>query len=138
MIQTLKKINYLQVGITIMVLAFALLPFAAFAQGSIPQPPCSSFNGLNCSDTNMGVVDLIVKIVNFLLGVAFIIAVLFLVIGGFKFIISNGNAEQAKAGRATITNALIGIAVIIVSYILVSVIARAAGNFGSGGSGGGF
>lgn len=137
MIQTLKKINFLQIGITILVLAFAVLPFVASAQG-LARPSCSVFNGFNCQNSNLGIVDVIVLIVNFLLGVAFIIAVLFLVIGGFKFIISNGNQEQVKAGRQTITNALIGIAVIIVSYVLVSVISRAAGNFGGGGGAGGF
>lgn len=76
--------------------------------------------------------DLILKGVNILLSVAAIIAVLFLIIGGFQYVTSAGNEETAKKARGTITNALIGIAVIVLSYTIVTVVAHTAGSCGGG------
>ncbi len=66
--------------------------------------------------------DIIVTVINFLLLFAALIAILFIVIGGYKYITSAGNAESAKSGRETVVNAMIGLAIIILSYVIVSVV----------------
>ncbi len=65
---------------------------------------------------------LILKIINLLLGVAAIIAVFFIVVGGYRYIFSNGNDEQAQAGRKTLTNAVIGLVIIILAYAIVTIV----------------
>lgn len=57
-----------------------------------------------------------------LLYIAGPLAVLFLIIGGFWYITSGGNEEQAEKGKKTIFNALIGIVIVVLSYVIVSVI----------------
>ena len=79
-------------------------------------------------DTNITLAQFIIRIINLLLGVAFVIAILFVVYGGYQYVVSGANPELAKKGRATITNALIGIAVIVLSYVLVSVVNNTLGN----------
>lgn len=125
--KNLKKIDFFKVGTVILSFAIALSPLAAFAD--LPQPPCSALNGVRC-DT-VGANDLIVKIINILLAVAFLVAVLFLIIGGFRYIASAGNEEAAEKGRNTIINALIGIVVIILSYVIVRVVSSAVSSGGT-------
>ena len=131
----LSKINFLKVGEVILALALVLTPtaFALADLTNLPSTPgCSSFGGaLRCDASNTSVNDIIVKVLNILLGVAFLVAVLFLVIGGFRYITSAGNEEVAGKGRATIINALIGIVVIILSYVIVQVVARTVTNTGN-------
>src|SRR4051812_16563503 len=62
--------------------------------------------------------DIIIRIINFLLLFAALIAILMIVIGGYKYITSAGNAESAKSGRATVVNAIIGLAIIILSFVI--------------------
>ena len=64
----------------------------------------------------------IAQIITILLGLAGGIAVLFVLIGGFRYMTAGGNEKQAEAGKTTIINALIGIALVILSYAIVSVV----------------
>jgi hypothetical protein len=62
------------------------------------------------------------KIINWALYLAAIIAVIFIIYGGFLYITSAGNATQAGNGRTTLVNALIGLVIIVLSYMLVQVV----------------
>ena len=85
------------------------------------------------SENAGGVNDFILKIINLLLSLCAIIAVLFIVIGGFRYITSNGNEEGAKKGLAIVRDAAIGLAIIILAYIIVAVVVNTATGFGTGG-----
>lgn len=119
--RNIKQIDFLKLGQATLGFTLALAPFTSFA--ALPQPGCGTLNGIRCDGTG-GPNDLIVSVLNIILGVAALVAVLFLVIGGFRYIISAGNDDQAKGARKTIINALIGIVVIILSYVIVSVVNR--------------
>jgi hypothetical protein len=62
------------------------------------------------------------KIIEWALYFAAIIAVIFLIIGGFLYITSAGNETQSTKGRKTLVNALIGLAIIVLSYLIVQVV----------------
>jgi hypothetical protein len=66
--------------------------------------------------------DLITRILKVLLGLAGMIAVGLIVVGGFQYITSAGNAEQAEKGRATLVNAIIGLVIVMVAWLLVSLV----------------
>jgi hypothetical protein len=51
----------------------------------------------------------------------------FLIIGGFQFLTSAGDPKSMEAGKARITQALIGFIIIFVSYWLVQIIAKILG-----------
>src|SRR5690606_20766095 len=101
-----------QVIALVLVFAVALAP-VAFAQF---QTPSSAGTGLP-NDTSLS--GFIMKIINIALTVAGLIAVLFLIIGGFRYITSAGNEETAEQAKKIITNAIIGIVVIILSFVIV-------------------
>lgn len=54
-----------------------------------------------------------------------LVSVAFIIIGGFQYITSHGSEEAAEAGKKTLTNAIIGLVVVILSYVIVVVIIRA-------------
>lgn len=110
-----------QVIALVLVFAVALAP-VAFAQF---QTPSSAGTGLP-NDTSLS--GFIMKIINIALTIAGLIAVLFLIIGGFRYITSAGNEETAEQAKKIITNAIIGIVVIILSFVIVRVISNALAN----------
>ena len=115
-----------QVLSIVLVFAIALAP-VAFAQFQTPEagntnlPNDSSFTGF------------VIRIINIALAVAGLLAVLFLIIGGFRYITSAGNEESAEQAKKIITNSIIGIVIIILSFVIVKVITNAIR--GTGGSG---
>ena len=54
-----------------------------------------------------------------------ILALLFLIIGGFRYVMSFGNPDQAESAKKTITYAIIGLILTISAYTLVKLIAQA-------------
>ena len=60
------------------------------------------------------------RIFNFLLLVAGIVAFLFVLWGGFLYLTAGGDAARAENGRKFITNALIGIIIIFLSYSIIA------------------
>ena len=66
--------------------------------------------------------QLIARVVNILLYFGGIIAVVFIIIGGYQYITSTGSEEAAGKGRKTLTYAIIGLLVIIFSYAIVNIL----------------
>lgn len=87
---------------------------------------CDPGTGLNCQSTSIN--GLIKTVINWLLGIAFGIAVLFLIIGGFWYITSAGNEETAEKGKGTAINAIIGIVIIVMAYVIINVVASLVAN----------
>lgn len=68
---------------------------------------------------------LILGIINLLLGITGLLAVLFVIIGGLRYITAHGNEEQAEGAKKTLLHAVIGLVVVIMSFAIINVIARA-------------
>ena len=73
---------------------------------------------------NPRIEDIVYKIINILLGFAFAVALLFIIIGGYQFLIAGASPSLAEQGKKTLTNAIIGIVIIVLSYTLISIIYR--------------
>ena len=90
-----------------------------------------SFNFLNPfrPTTNQGAEDAVNsvfgQIVGIVLTIAAIVAFFYLVVSGFQYITAGGDAAKAQTARQGIVNALIGIVVILVSYIILRYVATA-------------
>lgn len=136
--QILKNLNLTTVVQAIATLGIALMPFLMFA----PQVGhaqlidqfvnnCPENTGVRCNEGGLG--EIFVTVINWALAIGFILAVIFLIYGGFRYILAGGNEESAKAGRQAIFNALIGVVIIVLSYVIVQIVYR----FVSGGSTGG-
>ncbi len=53
-----------------------------------------------------------------------VVAVLFVMLGGFWYLTSAGNEETAEKGQKTLTNAIIGLVVIILAATIVRIVAN--------------
>ncbi|MEK7499982.1 MAG: hypothetical protein AAB649_05250 [Patescibacteria group bacterium] len=71
--------------------------------------------------------DLLIGIYNFLLGMAGIVALGLLIYGGVQMLLYSVDEEHVKRGKSTITQALIGLAVILLAYIIVNTLLVALG-----------
>ncbi len=84
--------------------------------------PNSPFANNNSIANTGSVTDLAVKVIRVLLFIAGIVAVVMIIIGGYLYMTARGNDLQAMSGRKTLTNAVIGLAIIILSYVIVQAI----------------
>jgi type IV secretory pathway VirB2 component (pilin) len=60
------------------------------------------------------------NIFNVVLGLAGAVAVAFIVFGGIKYMLSQGEANEVKKSKDTILYAIIGLVVVIVSFMLIN------------------
>jgi hypothetical protein len=97
-----------------MVLLLIALP--VFAQQ--PNPAPDLFVSLGSNDF-YSIIQLIGKS---LIGLVGVISVFYVIYGGFQYLTSGFNAAQAEQGKKTIRNAVIGLIVVILSYIIVTVV----------------
>lgn len=109
---------------------FALLFFAAFlilvlvSGVAFAQERDRSGTGLSLSNplgcTTFG--DCAGRILDFLINVGLALAPIFILVGGFQMLTSGGDPNKFTTGRKTVTYAAVGLAVIIISKGVVSVI----------------
>ncbi len=88
-------------------------------------PLCVPNNPFGDSDGIAGkgsVGELATSIISILLSISGIVAVIMIIIGGYTYMTARGNETQQTNGRKTLVNALIGLAIVIVSYALVQAI----------------
>jgi hypothetical protein len=141
----LKKIKIFLLLITISVLLGASSVQAA-APRKTAQERCDAFVKMfQISNSKINAVEglpkyctasgLIMTLINISLIFAGTIAVLFIIVGGFWYMTSAGDEEQAEKGRKTLTNAVIGLVVIIMSFAIVRIVANTVtGGEGTGGT----
>lgn len=67
------------------------------------------------------------QVVNISLFFAGFVALIFIIIGGIKYITSGGDPKQAGAARQVITYALIGLVLILLSFAIVNFLAFLTG-----------
>ena len=75
----------------------------------------------NCvpPNENGGVNGLVRKIINILSVVVGIVAVIMIIIGGFRYITSGGSSEKVTAAKNTILYALIGLVIVALAQVIV-------------------
>lgn len=125
---SLKNILSFMISKIKKILAALLLffPFSVLAQNDAVNQGLNSggltnlFGGGLAQEHSLA--GLIVDIIYILLYFAGAVAVLFIIVGGFWYITSAGNEEQAEKGRKALVNAIIGIIVIVLSYTIIRVV----------------
>lgn len=68
--------------------------------------------------------EVITRVLQILLLVAASIAVLYLIIGGIKYILSRGNEEKVESAKGTMTAAIWGLVIIIMSFAIIYIISE--------------
>lgn len=122
----------------VVVFTLALAPLLVSRSASADTPFINQFSN-SCQDTgvkcqqDVNLPTLFKTIINYALGIAFFVSVIYLIYGGFLYITSAGNEESAEKGKNAIVYSLIGIVVIVLSFVIVSAVYRfVASNNGVG------
>lgn len=107
--------------------AYLSLPLVAFAQSPSPVSidPCTNASGISktlCDLSGNNIGNTIKNIVVFFVMLAFVIALIYLLYGGIKWITSKGDKTEVEAARNHIIAALIGLILVILAVFLVSVV----------------
>ncbi len=84
--------------------------------------PKNPFSNDSIAGGNQTASSLAVRIIKILLYLAGIVAVIFIIIGGYYIMTARGNETQALSGRKTLINALVGLAIILLAYVIVQVV----------------
>lgn len=104
-------------------LSSALFPLSVNAGGLVP---CGGPGESACTFCNL--LQMGQNIVNFVFyNIAIPLVALFIVVGGFYIMTAGGSAERVKKGRDTIKTAVIGLAILFLSWIFVDILIRILG-----------
>lgn len=103
-----------------------LIP-AALLAGSLLVPGLAfALEGDIIPAESLGTIDNIIPviraIIRFILIVAFVLAFIFLIIGGIRWITAGGDEKGVAGARGMITGALIGLVVVLVAFALIRLV----------------
>jgi len=101
------------------------IPMPAMAQGSSSLPTLTP----DTSGDETSVIDAIGSVVDWMLILAGALAVAYLIYGGIMYI--TGGAAGAENAKKVIINAIIGVVVILLAYILVNAVIGLLGGSGT-------
>lgn len=121
-------------------LLILLILFGIFSQNQAVQASDSIFPGPNISNqcveqgrcTLCEMIQTVVNVGLFLLGIAGAIVLLFFVYGGFMMLISGGNPDRINKGKSILVNSTIGIAIAFLAYATISFIISSVTQQGPG------
>jgi len=106
---------------SLLILLFAPLSASATsATSTTGLVPCGGPDQNPCTACDLLV--LAQNVLNFAFVIAFLIVVGFIVYGGFRWIFSLGKEQNIKAGQQIITNAIIGIVIILTAWLIVNTV----------------
>ena len=103
----------------VFLVSICLLLVAHFSYAQIVTCGHSTSAGTNECQLQDLVITLI-KIINTLIGLSWLLAVFFVFWGAWGMVNSAGNPEKLKEGKSTFTNAIIGFFLIMISFLLIN------------------
>lgn len=119
----------LVLALTILMSSFSMAMPSLALNCASPQSPkdqiqcgaCSAAGATSCNPggSSTTISDTIKKVINIISVFAGAIAVLMIIIGGFRYVTSAGNAEATKSARSTIVYAVVGLVIIALAQIIV-------------------
>jgi len=101
------------------------LALPAFAQNSIDAPIIPPAGRAISPETNVGTI--IGFLVAFIIAIAFVVALFYIVIGALQWITSGGDKQKVADARNHIIAAIIGLIIIALSFVIVNVLLDALG-----------
>ncbi|MBF8250242.1 MAG: hypothetical protein HW400_843 [Candidatus Levybacteria bacterium] len=116
-------------------LGASLKDFTRFKEPTYPKipPPCAegcfdtTTNECTCIDTAIGIIDtdpakFVQRIFSLVLGLAGGIALILIIISGYKFMTSQGNPEKVKSATEGLTSAIVGLLFIIFAFVILQIV----------------
>lgn len=72
--------------------------------------------------------NVVVEVINILSLLGGALAVIMIIVGGFRYIVSSGNQEQTKSAKNTIVYAVVGLVIIAVAQVIVQFVLNKTNN----------
>jgi len=116
------KIFHLAVGIGLVSLLIA--PAAALAQDGWLEGGLESFREVTSLPTS-NIQATVANILNAALGLLGLVAVIIILIGGFKWMTAMGNDDAVKKAKALIIQGVIGLIIVVCSFAIAQFVLRA-------------
>ncbi|HET9721609.1 MAG TPA: pilin [Candidatus Saccharimonadales bacterium] len=127
-----KKLSALLLGLTtvcLLMISGAMPVYAQGAQQEINNGLCAGSNfqfsdnpgacSVSGTDATTQIDNIIHTIVNLLSAIVGIVAVIMIIVGGFRYITSGGNDTSVTSAKNTILYAIIGLVVVALAQIIV-------------------
>ena len=90
----------------------------------VPRAYAYNFPALTLRQTDTSLPDLATVVIDWILMLAMILAVIYLIVAGIIYITAGGNPDAAKKGQQGIINAIIGIVIISLAYVIAYSVAN--------------
>ena len=124
-------------SIRAIVAAFAvggILAVGAVALGTVPASALANPLDASCQDRDLASTDVCksrgdklfgpgsiwTNIINTMIYVVGAVAVLMIVVGGLRYVLSGGDASQTKSAKDTILYSIVGVIIAVMSYAIVN------------------
>ena len=134
-----------KIFVSLVLASSIFLPFAAQAQSENISRNCQKFlqwftiqynnNATSSAVEGLPVIcdarTLVTKVMDLFFLFAGSVAVIFIMLGGFRYVTSAGNEEQSEAGRKTLTTSVIGLVIIILAATIVRIVVSTLGTGGT-------
>lgn len=124
---TLKTMLY-TLATGMFVAGLFLAPAVTFAQEGDPYGLTQVGEGVENTLGDAELIPAITSIINIALGLLGIIAVVIILIGGFRWMTAAGREEQVDSAKKTIFAGIIGLAIILSSWALATFVIESLGN----------
>jgi|SRR3989344_1541168 len=116
----MNKNTKLKALIPLMLLALWVVPLVVGAQVTAPAITTPT-NPLPSDEINLqDITNIIGSIANFLIAIGVIIAIIFIVVGGIRYMAAGGDSAKAGEARTWIINGLIGAAIVLGVGVLLA------------------
>lgn len=108
---------------------FGLLPWYHYLPSGSLDSSCNvkEFNILPGTNTPSDVPLVFIAVIDDLLRIAALVAIGFVIVGAIRLITSQGNPEDTSKAQSTIINALVGVAIAIISAGIVNFLGNKLG-----------
>jgi hypothetical protein len=91
---------------------------------------CSQGDGKDCKVEQL--IQVAINVFQLILGVLGSLTLLFFVYGGFIWVLSRGNSQMIEKGKSILTGALVGMSLVMASWVIVNFIIAALTGQGFG------
>ncbi len=120
-----KAIIHAFIGLAIVMSAYIILNAIRIALiGNSSFSQCDLATGTGCVDAN----DLVTSAIQWIIGIAGVVAVIFVVYGGISYTTSSGDPSKLQKAKQTILYALIGLIVVALSELITAFVSNTIRN----------
>ena len=126
-----KTILCLCIGILGLSALISLPTFASTDACSALPSGSAAWEAAGCGNSGDKLSGLVVGILNAIIGIASLVAVVFIIVGGVNYMTSAGDSAKVQKAKSTILYALIGLVVCVLSFAIVNWAIGAIGGSGT-------